>query len=363
VSEGMQVKRGDMLVTIKPDNYQSALDVARASVDASRASVLNTKAAVEQAFQRYLTDSVNFSRQDELFRKKVISRAEYDAAKLQFDIARSALKGAQANEKAAKYQIESQMASLRSAETDLRKTTLFASMDGTLTRQNIKLGERVVGTSMMAGTEMFRIADLSRMQVLVNINENDIVHVKIGDSAHIEVDAYPSKLFRGSVTEIAYSAVEAGLATAGDQVTSFEVKVEIDPKSYLQDPAIMRGVLPHQSPFRPGMSAQVEIYTDRVENATAVPIQAVTMRRLGTNEKEEPVEVVFVWGSDGKVQLRAVKTGIADESFIEILSGLKPGEKIVTGPYKLLTKDLNAGMKVEVGDPEQEKGNKSGPSE
>jgi HlyD family secretion protein len=224
-------------------------------------------------------------------------------------------------------------------------------MDGTITRQNIKKGERVVGTAQMQGTELFRIADLSRMQVLVEINENDIVHLRIGDSAHIEVDAYEEMIFSGKVTEIAYSASTAALG--GDQITSFEVKVEIDPKSYEGNPALMRGLKAHQSPFRPGMSAQVEIYTERADDQLAVPIQAVTVRKpkdaKGKIEEDaEPVEVVFVLDADNKVQRRPVKTGISDDKYIVVQDGLTDGDRVVTGPYKLLSKDLKQDMVVKV---------------
>lgn len=362
VKEGMQVKRGDMLVSIRPDNYQSALELAQSSLNASVASELNAKSAQEQAYQRYLSDSANFRRQDDLYAKRVISKAEWDAAKLQIDIARSAYRGAIANVKGTAYQTDSRRASLKTAQSDLRKTTIFASMDGILTRQGVKLGERVVGTAQMAGTELFRIADLSRMQVVVDINENDIVHVKIGDSAYVEVDAFEGRKFKGRVTEIAYSASESALG-ATDQITSFEVKVEIDPASYLHDPQMMAGVLPNQSPFRPGMSAQVEIFTERADNVTAVPIQSVTIRRIGEDEDAPPQEVVFVLDKSMKAVQRQVKTGISDDSFIAILEGLKPGEEIIIGPYKALSKTLEDGTKVVLATDEQAKAAKKAEAE
>lgn len=362
VKEGMQVKRGDMLVSIRPDNYQSALELAQSSLNASVASELNAKSAQEQAYQRYLSDSANFKRQDDLYAKRVISKAEWDAAKLQIDIARSAYRGAIANVKGTAYQTDSRRASLKTAQSDLRKTTIFATMDGILTRQGVKLGERVVGTAQMAGTELFRIADLSRMQVVVDINENDIVHVKIGDSAHVEVDAYEGRKFKGRVTEIAYSASESALG-ATDQITSFEVKVEIDPASYVNDPQLMAGVLPNQSPFRPGMSAQVEIFTERADNVAAVPIQSVTIRRIGEDEDAPPQEVVFILDKSMKAVQRQVKTGISDDSFIAILEGLKPGEEIIIGPYKALSKTLEDGTKVVLATDEQAKAAKKAEAE
>lgn len=346
VKEGMQVKQGDILVSIRPDNYQSALEQAQASLNAAVASELNAKASQEQAYQRYLNDSASFARQDDLYRRKVISKAEWEAAKLQFDIARSGYRGAIANVKGSIYQTESRKASLRNAQSDLRKTTIFASMDGTITRQNVKLGERVVGTAQMEGTELFRIADLSRMQVTVNINENDIIHVKIGDSAHVNIEALGDREFKGKVTEIAYSATASELGT--DQITSFEVKVEIDTASYIHDKTLMAGLAPHQSPFRPGMSAHVEIFTERSDNAVSVPIPAVTIRRIGEDDTEPPKEVVFLLGTDLKVVQRPVKTGISDDKYIVITEGVNPGEYIVTGPYKALSQSLTDGMKVKM---------------
>lgn len=347
--EGAEVKQGDIMVTIRPDNYQSALEQARAALNASIASELNASASREQAYAKYLQDSATFKRQDQLFNKEVIARAEWEAAKLAFDISRSQYRGAIANEKSTRFTTESRRASLKNAQSELRKTTIFASMNGTVTRQNIKLGERVVGTIQMQGTEMFRIADLSRMQVLVEINENDIVHLRIGDSAHVEVDAYEEMIFRGTVTEIAYSASTSELGT--DQITSFEVKVELDPKSYVNNPELMRGRKANQSPFRPGMSAQVEIYTEQEANQLTIPIQAVTVRKPRDeagkiDEDAEPVEVAFVLDKFNKVERRDVTTGISDDKYIVITSGLKEGDRVVTGPYKLLSKDLKSGMQV-----------------
>jgi HlyD family secretion protein len=200
----------------------------------------------------------------------------------------------------------------------------------------------------MQGTELFRIADLSRMQVIVNINENDIVHVHIGDSAAVRVDAFGEEQFWGHVTEIAYSAAATALATTTDQITSFEVKVEIDPKSYLGKPALMRGVKPNASPFLPGMSAQVEIFTQRAAAALSVPLQSVTVRKLSKDEDAEPVEVVFVLRDQQFASLREVKTGISDSKYIVIEEGLKEGETIITGPYRLLSKEIADSMKVKV---------------
>lgn len=348
ITEGKEVKQGDVLVSIRPDNYQSALEQAQAALNGSIAAELQASAAVEQAKVQILQDSANLVRQQQLFGTGVIPKAELEAAQLKQNIARSQLRANEASLRAARFSTESRKASLKTAQSDLRKTTITASMDGTITRQNIRFGERVVGTMTMQGTELFRIADLSRMQVVVNINENDIIHVHIGDSALVEVDAFGEEKFWGFVTEIAYSAASATLATATDQITSFQVKVEIDPKSYLGKPALMRGVKPNASPFLPGMSAQVEIFTERAENVLAVPLQAVTVRKLDKDEDAEPEEVVFVLREKQFASLRPVVTGISDSKYIVIKEGLKVGEEVVTGPYRMLSKDMTDSMKVKV---------------
>ena len=346
IAEGKEVQKGEVLVSIRPDNYQSALEQAQAAVNAAIAAELQAQAALEQARVQVMQDSATFQRQDQLYREKVISKAEWETAQLRYNIARSQLRANDASIRAARFSTESRKASLKTAQSDLRKTTITASMSGTITRQNIRFGERVVGTMQMQGTELFRIADLSRMQVVVNINENDIVHVHIGDSALVEVDAFEGQRFSGKVTEIAYSAATA--ATSTDQITAFEVKVEIDSASYLGKPELMRGLKPHQSPFLPGMSAQVEIFTEREDNALAVPIQAVTVRKLGTNEDAEPTEVVFVLRERQFAQLKSVVTGISDSRYIVIKEGLKEGEEIITGPYRLLSKEIKDSMKVKI---------------
>lgn len=342
--EGDEVKRGDVLVTIRPDNYQSALEAAQASLNSAIASELNARSTLEQARINLLQDSASFVRQNRLYRDSVISKSEWEQSKLKLEISRSQFKGSKASLKSSQFQVESQKASLKTAQIDLNKTTIFATMDGIITRQNTKLGERVVGTAQMEGTEVFRIADLSKMQVKVKINENDIIHVRLGDSAHIEVDAYEGHRFSGKVSEIAYSASQADMG--GDQITSFEVKVEIDPASYVNDPELMRGKGASQSPFRPGMSAQVEIFTERVADAITAPIQAVTIRKLNENDDADPVEVVFVVDEKRQAAMREVKTGISDDRFIVIKEGLKEGETIVTGPFKMLSKDLKNGDKL-----------------
>ncbi len=359
--EGGLVKKGDLLVTIQPDNYQSALEQARAALDGSIANKLQAEANVEQAKVRYLQDSANFKRTDALYRSEVVPKVEWETAQLAMQVSKSQLSASKASREAARYQVKSSQASLSQAQTNLRRTNIYATMDGTLTRQNVRKGERVVGTLQMAGTEVLRIADLSEMQVTVNINENDIRFIQIGDSAHVEVDAFEDEVFNGMVTEIGYSPSGADdiLSNASsDQITNYEVKILILRESYVNRKAIMNGVAEYQSPFRPGMSAQVEIFTDREENVVAVPIQAVTVRRLedagdgnsnlpeGEDVREDdPVEVVFLF-EDGQVAMRPVTTGINDDEYIVVEKGLEAGEQIVVGPYRMLSKELEDKMKV-----------------
>lgn len=359
--EGGFVKKGDLLVTIQPDNYQSALEQARAALDGSIANKLQAEANREQAKVRYLQDSANFKRTDDLFRSEVVSKVEWESAQLAMQVSKSQLSASKASLEAARYQVKSSQASLSQAQSNLRRTNIYATMDGTLTRQNVKKGERVVGTLQMAGTEVLRIADLSEMQVTVDINENDIRFIQIGDSAHVEVDAFEDEVFTGKVTEIGYSPSGADdilSNTSSDQITNYEVKILILRESYTNRKDIMNGIAEFQSPFRPGMSAQVEIYTDRKENIVAVPIQAVTVRKLDDTKTEgkpqtegedvredDPVEVVFLY-KDGQVAMRPVSTGINDDEYIVVKEGITDGELIVVGPYRMLSKELKDEMKV-----------------
>lgn len=341
VREGMKVTKGDLLMTILPDDYQSQLEQAQASLSRSRASYLQAKASLSQAHATLLQDSVSLARTKKLFEDGVVSKVDLENAQLSYSVSKSQHESAKYNVDAAYYQVKSSEATTKQAKQNLNRTNIYASMDGTITQLNVELGQRVVGTSMMAGTEILKIADLSSMEVVVEINENDIVNVKLGDSTRVEVDAFPDKIFYGEVSEIAYSASTSGMSTT-DQVTNFEVKVRISPSSY-QELAPTKGV----SPFRPGMTALVEIYTNRADDVISVPIQAVTLR--GGQEAGEAEEVVFVY-NNGTVDQVAITTGISDDRNLEIKSGLEGGEDIVTGPYQILSQMLKDGMQVEKGE-------------
>ncbi|MCS6904415.1 MAG: efflux RND transporter periplasmic adaptor subunit [Bacteroidia bacterium] len=364
VKEGQAVKKGDLLFEIRPDNYQAALEQATASLNTAKSDYANAKAALAQAEANLIQDSINYFRNKQLYEQQAISRAEFENFRLRYEIARSAVESSRQAIQAAYYRTQSASASVRQAADNLSRTRVYASMNGTVIKLNAKVGQRVVGTSMMSGTEVIRIADLSRMEVKVMINENDIVQLRLGDTATVEVDAYPDRIFRGIVTDIAYSASVAAQGST-DQITNYEVQVLIDPQSYTSDSILMRKLSPGESPFRPGMSAVVSIFTQKAENVLAVPLQAVTIQKPDTQkyqeiEKEnteknllpksalEPQEIVYVLTSDMKVQAAKVKTGISDDTYIEIKEGLQKDQQIVIGPYTTLTKKLKNGMRIKL---------------
>lgn len=353
--EGQQVKKGDLLVRVNPDLIESA-------VNRSQASYQNVRANLEQAEANLKQAKADYDRNKALFDKGVISKADWDRSIATYETA-------VAGRSSAYYSVQSAAATVNEAKDNLRRTEIYAPMSGTISLLNVELGERVVGTQQMAGTEILRVANLNNMEVEVDVNENDIVKVQIGDSTIVEVDAYLKKEFKGIVTEIANSA--AGTLTA-DQVTNFRVKVRILEESY-QD--LIEGKPEHYSPFRPGMTATVDIITDRRNKTVAVPISSIviktdtssvkkdyTKRKSSTDikpENEEKFECVFV-SENGVAKLRVVKTGIQDDTNIEVTSGLKEGDEIITGPYNLVSKTLKSGDKIENRTKEDEKETSSG---
>ncbi|AEV32878.1 RND family efflux transporter, MFP subunit [Owenweeksia hongkongensis DSM 17368] len=348
IEEGQDVKKGDLVVRINPDIYQSAVNRAKAALNSSKAALASSKAQQVEAKNI-------FDRNDKLYKQKVISDAEYDAAKRGYDVANL-------NVESAQFQQQSAEATYREALDNLQRTTIYAPQDGTVSMLNVEIGERVVGTAQMAGTEIARIANLENMEVLVEVNENDIIRVSMGDTAIVEVDAYLDKEFVGVVTEIANSAQLTGVSA--DQVTNFEVKVRVLKESY-------EGMLKEgeKSPFRPGMTASVEIKTEKKKDVIAVPIESVTTRsdtstkaksyKIGREDTEskEDYEVVFLY-ADGKAKLQVVSTGIQDDENIEVLSGLEDGQQVITGPYSLVSKQLVNGDKVEEKDSKKEEKSK-----
>ena len=352
VKEGMRVNKGDLLLTIRPDDYKSLLEQSQAGLAQAKAGELQAKAALEQARANLLQDSVNYARNKQLFDEGVISQSEIENFRLQFNISQSQFRSAELETEAAYYRKQNAAASVKQARQNLDRTNIYASMDGTITELNVEIGQRVVGTMQMAGTEILKIADLSSMEVVVEVNENDIINVSLGDSTRIEVDAFPGQDFFGTVSEIAYSANVAELGST-DQVTNFEVTILISPDSYSEFSATNDIPTREESPFRPGMTSLVEIYTNYVDDAVVVPIASVTTGR-GTDSDSttiedpnaEPQEVVFVLEGE-KVKEVPVELGISDDNFIEIKDGVQDGVTIVTGPYSLLSKRLKSGDLVE----------------
>lgn len=346
VVEGQQVKKDQLLVRLNPDLFQSA--VAR-----SQASLRNVQANLEQAEANLKQAQADYERNQSLFEKGVISASEWD----RLVAARDA---ALASRESAKYNVQSAAASLKESQDNLIRTTIVSPMEGTISKLNIELGERILGTQQFEGTEVLRVADLSKMEVLAEVNENDIVKISVGDTAIVEVDAYLGKEFKGIVTNIANTALNT---TSVDQITNFEVKVNILPSSY-ED--LVKGKPENYSPFRPGMTATVDIITEKKTSVLAVPISSVVVRTDTTATKtfgkpdvakagaEERFECVFI--KDGETaKLKVVKTGIQDNTYIEITSGIEPESEIITGPYNLVTKLLNTGDKVTVKAPEKDK--------
>lgn len=337
IKEGQTVEKGDLLVKINPDLIQAA-------VSQSQAGLQNVRAQLAQAEASKMNAQLTYERNKTLFEKGVISKSEWDKSVTDFDMAK-------ANVKAAYYSVQSAAANVKQSVDNLSRTTIYAPMSGTISKLSVELGERVVGTAQMAGTEIVRVANLQKMEVEVDVNENDIVKVSVGDSTMVEVDAYLKREFKGVVTAIANSAENALTA---DQVTNFKVKVSILPESYKD---LTEGKPESYSPFRPGMTATVDIITNKKRNVIGVPISSIVVktdtsdtRKPKTNEVKsntEKFEAVYVKEGD-QAKLRVVKTGIQDESNIEILSGLKEGETVITGPYNTVTKLLKQGDKVEV---------------
>jgi HlyD family secretion protein len=371
VQEGDFVRKDELLVRIKPDIYQARIDNLNAALLTQKARMEQTRAALIQAEATYTRDK-------ELFSKELISE-------LQFIQTTSNWEAQKASLKAAEYQIESAQAQLRQAQEELEQTVIRAPQDGTVTGLTVEEGERVLGNAQMAGTEMMRISLLDRMEVEVEVNENDIVNVSLSDTARIEVDAYPERIFDGVVTEIANSARISGAGT-NEQITNYKVKVRIvTPHNLGQGGAELvanttqeiSNILPVPN-FKPGMSASVDIETETAFNVVSVPIQAVTVRDFSLDEesnnavaskaeneventanlnvkKEDIRKVIFVI-SDGVAIRREVETGISDNSNIQISSGIDVGETIVTGSYRTLSRTLKHDDVVVIAD-QMEAGN------
>ncbi|OUJ74859.1 efflux RND transporter periplasmic adaptor subunit [Hymenobacter crusticola] len=370
VAEGDSVRKGQLLLRIRPDNYQAMVSQQSAVVGTQRANVGQTQARLQQLIASAKQTELTYRRNASLYKQKVISQSDYEASQAAYNASQEELNSARASIKAAQSSVTSAQAALEEARKNLNKTTIYAPVSGTVSKLNVEKGERVVGTSQMAGTEIMRIANLNSMEVRVNVNENDIINVHLGDSVDVEVDSYANQdeKFRGLVTSIANTAKDALTAEA---VTEFEVRIRLLPESYRHLLRTINGRT--VVPFRPGMTASVDIITDRKSNVLSVPLAAVTTRSdsaatkanqpdggpdanagpAAATDKVAPKvqvqEVVFVV-RNGKAMMVPVKTGISDFANIEIRSGLQAGEQVVSGPFRAVAKSLKNGGAVVVKD-------------
>ena len=359
VKEGDSVHAGTLLARIDRELYQSALDRSEATLNNSRANLANSKARQVQSEAKFLEIEAQYNRNKKMYEQKLISDAEMETSRSTYTSTKADVEAAKQSVMGAEYTVKSLEASLREAQKNLTRTEIFSPVTGVVSKLSVEKGERVVGTSQMAGTEMMRIANLNDMEVSVDVNENDIAKVSIGDTTLIDVDAYTNRKFKGVVYEVANSATTSATTTS-DQVTNFVVKIRILRNSYAD--LIEVGGKKHDV-FRPGMSASVEIQTKCEYDVIAVPIEAVTIRsksdldstaakdkkksivKTGEIKKDDEIEVVFVCSND-ILSLKKVKTGIQDDKFIQILTGINEHDEVVTGPYSAISKTLKVGDKV-----------------
>jgi len=369
VQEGDSVRKGQVLARIYADVYSSQRDQAASQVAQSQATVANSAASLEALRAQLDQDKTVYNRNKELFDQKVISKAEFEQYETKYRSSQAQLNAALQNIRSLQAGVQGTRTQLTMANKNLGRATLVAPMSGVISMLNVKKGERVVGTAQMAGTEMMRVADMSALEVRVDVGENDIVKIGIGDSADVEVDAYNNRKFKGIVTQIASSTKGGGLAAqATNDVTNYEVHIRLDPSSYtdLMDPS-----KPKKFPFRPGMNASADIKTKRKDGVVAVPITSVAARVKGSDQNldekkketnkdsdentddqssvnDDLEEVIFIVKPDGKVEKKIVTTGIQDINFIEVLTGLTGNEEVVSAPYNAISKTLRQGTKVTV---------------
>lgn len=372
VKEGDVVKKGQLLCKINPEIYASSLDQAVAGLNSTKANFEGSKSRLAQAQSQLVKAEIAFKRNKKLFEEKVISASDFEIIQSAYEIAKAEVDAAGQNVSGAQFNIQSSGAGVRQAKENLNKTDIFAPVDGTVSKVSKKKGERVAGTSFTDGTEILRISNLQEMEVNADVGENDIIRVHLKDTALVEIDAYSNRKFKGVLTEIANSPNQN--ITGTDQVTNFAVKIRILRDSYSD---LIPADHPEYSPFRPGMSATVDVQTKRVSDVISVPIKAVTTRDTTkrasskevkrkndddepqeeeketktttvVDEKDTPIkEIVFV-NENGVAKMRTVKTGIQDSNFIQIIEGVKDGEEIVTDPYQVVSKKLKDGDKIKV---------------
>jgi HlyD family secretion protein len=362
VEDGKPVSKGDLLLRIKPDSYKAQVEAQTAAISSARSTSLQLKAAAAKTEQ-------DLKRAQDLYQKQMISESEFTAAKTAHDVATSVYESST-------HEIARAEAGSSQARDLLSKTTIYSPMDGTVTVLNSKIGERVVATNQFAGTEVMRVADLTHMEARVDVNENDVVSVKLGDRATVTIDAYGERKFSGTVGQIANTGKTTGSGTQ-EEVTNFEVKIRIDDAGDVK--------------LRPGLSCTADIQTSMVENVVAVPMQAVTIRTAGTDlspeeieeqkqkvaasdkgdnaaeftnerlekrtekeEREKIMKVVFL-KDGGKARMVKVTTGIADDTYMEIKSGIEPGDEVISGSYSAISRKLKDGAQVEIEKPAKKK--------
>lgn len=344
VKEGDVVKKGEVLCRVKPDLLQSGYNQVAATVLQQQANLAASKQVLKQQEANLINIETTYNRSLALFDKRVISASEMDKARAEYEGARATLESQKQQVIAAGYAVNQSQAQLEEAGNSLARTTIYAPADGVISLLSIELGERVVGTAQMAGTEIMRIANMSTMEVNVEVNENDINRVKEGNEATIEVDAFQGRKFKGIVTEISSSSTSsAAAATTVEQVTNFNVKVRIEQSSY-ED--LLDESKANSSPFRPGLSATVQIHT-KSDKGLTVPIQAVTIRTIDSEQIADDNIKEYVFLLDGEiVKMREVTTGIQDDSYILIKSGLKSGDEVVSRPFNAVSKTLKDGDRV-----------------
>lgn len=368
VEEGDTVKKGDVLAKIYADIYALQRDEAAARVNQSRATVDNSKANLESLQSSLDLAKQNYERNKTLYDQKVISKSELDQFENAVRMAQAAYNAALQNIKSLQAGVQSTQTGLSKASKDLSRTTIVAPMDGVISSLKVKKGESVAGSSFNVGTEMMTVSDMSGIEVRVDVGENDIVKINIGDSADVQVDAYNNRKFKGVVTKIASSTKSSSALTSSNDVTNYEVRIKLLASSYTD-------LVVKTFPFRPGMNASADIKTKRVDNVLAVPIMAVNARVKGSdksmadkkkedkakkgeeendmsanenNDENELEEVVFILQKDGTVKKMVVRSGVQDINYIEILGGINPGDDVVIGPYAAISKNLKDGMKVKV---------------
>ncbi|HRF75348.1 MAG TPA: efflux RND transporter periplasmic adaptor subunit [Chitinophagales bacterium] len=356
VKEGDKVKEGDLLMRINPDLYESQVEQAQAGLDNTKAQLATARARVLQSKLQFDNAKITFDRNTQLLKDKVISQMDYEQAQLAYETSKAEYEIAQESVTAMEFTVKSSEAMLREMRNNYKRTSIYAPAAGTVVGLNKKKGEKVLGTIQMTGDQLMSIADLTQMEIQVDVSENDVLRIDVGDTANIEVDAYLNRKFKGVVFQIANSAGSGSVLSAvSDQATNFKVKIYLLPESYADLMKESNG----KYPFYPGMSATVEIKTDVQRNVLSIPIQAITTREdtTDTNKDKKINEIVYVLDGE-KAKEVIVTSGLQDDNFIQIKTGLNEGEKVISGPYNTITNVLKDGDMVKVEEDKDEKEDK-----